>query len=51
MINPIGSTFVKIDYTTSPSVAEEIRENEGLRTIVREGLVKPLVYISRMFVR
>jgi len=50
MTNPIGRTFVKIYYTTSPPIADVIRENEGLRTIVREGLVKPLVYISRMFV-
>ena len=50
MTNPIGRTFVEIYYTTSPPIADVIRENEGLRTIVREGLVKPLVYISRVFV-
>ena len=50
MTNPIGRTFVEIYYTTSPPIADVIRENEGLRTIVREGLVKPLVYISRLFV-
>ena len=51
MTNPAGRTFVKIYYTTSPPIAEVISEHERMRTIVREGLVKPLVYISRMFVR
>lgn len=50
MTNPIGRTFVKIYYSTSPPIADVIRENKGLRTIVRDGLVKPLVYISRGFV-
>ena len=47
MTNPIGREFVKIYYTVSPPIADVIRENEGLRTIVREGLVKPLVYILK----
>jgi PKD repeat protein len=50
MPNPVGRTFVKIYYTTSPPLADVIRDNEGLRTAVREGLVKPLVHITRMFV-
>ncbi len=50
MMTPPGKVFVKIYYTTSPPVADVIRENEGLQTVVREGLVKPLVYISRLFV-
>ena len=32
------------------SIADAIRENKGLSTAVREGLVKHLVYISRWFV-
>ena len=50
MTNPIGRAFVKMYYTTSPPVADVISENEYLRMIVREGLVKHLVYISRLFV-
>ena len=50
MPNPAGRTFVKIYYNTSPPLADVIRENEGLRTAVRGGLVKPLVHITRMFV-
>ena len=49
LTNPIGRTFVKVYYSTSPPIADVIRENEELRTIVREGLVKPLVYISKIF--
>ncbi|CAD6494362.1 MAG: hypothetical protein LAKADJCE_00721 [Candidatus Argoarchaeum ethanivorans] len=50
MTNPIGRTFVEIYYTTSPPIADVIKENKGVRTVIREGLVKPLVYISRVFV-
>jgi len=50
MTHPIGRTFVKIYYATSPPIAAVIRENEGLRTIVRVGMVKPLVYILKLFV-
>ena len=48
--NPLGRTFVKIYYAASPPIADVIRANEGLRTVVREGLVKPLEYVSRVFV-
>jgi hypothetical protein len=50
MPNPVGQAVVKIYYTTSPPIADVIRENEGLRTAVRAGLVKPLVHITGMFV-
>ena len=50
MPNPAGRTIVKIYYTTSPPLAEVIRDNEGLRTAVREGFVKPLVEITRRLV-
>ncbi len=49
--NPAGRVFVKIYYTTSPPVAAMIRNNEGLSTSVREGFVKPLVHITRRFVK
>ena len=50
MPNPAGRAFVNIYYTSSPPLADAIRDNEGLRTTVRVGLVKPLVYVTRMFV-
>ena len=50
MTNPLGRAFVEIYYATSPPIADVIRANEGLRTVVREGLVKPLVYVTREFV-
>jgi hypothetical protein len=42
MPNPAGRTFVKIYDNVSPPLADVIRDNEGLRTAVREGFVKPL---------
>ena len=50
MPNPAGRTFVKIYYSSSPPLADLIRGNAGLRTAVREGLVKPLVAITRRVV-
>jgi hypothetical protein len=50
MPNPAGRAFVKIYYAVSPPLANAIRDNEGLRTAVREGIVKPVVYISRRIV-
>ncbi|MDI6885187.1 MAG: C25 family cysteine peptidase [archaeon] len=47
MSNAIGKEFVKAYYAASPPIAEVISEHEGLRMIVREGMVKPLVYIVR----
>ncbi len=46
--NPAGRAFVKIYYDTSPPLANAIRDNEGLRTAVREGVVKPVVHIARI---
>ena len=47
MTNQIGRAFTELYYTTSPPIADMIRDNEGLRTIVRKGLVEPLVYLLR----
>ncbi|KAF5426597.1 CASH domain-dontaining protein, partial [Candidatus Methanophagaceae archaeon] len=51
MTNPAGRSFVNVYYTTSPPIAKVVSENEELRTIVREGMVKPLVYITKRFLR
>jgi len=50
MTNPLGREFVRMYYETSPPIAEVISEHEWLRTAVREGMVKPLVYIVRGFI-
>ena len=50
MPNPAGGAFVNIYYSSSPPLADLIRANAGLRTAVREGLVKPLVDITRRVV-
>jgi hypothetical protein len=47
MTNQIGRASTELYYSTSPPIADLIRDNEGLRTIVRKGLVEPLVYILR----
>nr|QNO56059.1 hypothetical protein GMDKCDLI_00038 [Methanosarcinales archaeon ANME-1 ERB7] len=51
MPNPAGGTFVKIYYDASPPLADVIRANERLKTTVRAGFVKPLVYSSRRLVQ
>lgn len=43
--NPLGRAFVQVYYKISPTVAEFIRENALLRTIVRKTLV-PLIWIN-----
>jgi len=50
MPNLAGRAFVNICYSSSPPLADLIRGNAGLRTAVRDGLVKPLVDITRRFV-
>ena len=43
LTNSLGRVFVRFYYEVSPSLAEYIREHEGLRTATRLGLV-PVVY-------
>ncbi|MCK4731711.1 MAG: hypothetical protein KAT65_04555 [Methanophagales archaeon] len=50
MPNPAGRAFVEIYYAVSPPLANAIKDNAGLRTAVREGIVKPVVDITRMVV-
>jgi len=48
MTNAVGRMFVKVYYATSPPIAEVISEHEWLRTVMREGFVKPLVHVVRV---
>jgi len=41
----VGSQFVALYYKLSPPVAEFIAGNELLRTMVREFLVDPIVWV------
>ena len=43
--NSLGSHFVDFYYEVSPPVADFISEHEGLRTLVRELLVDPVVWV------
>ena len=47
MTNPVGETFVSAYYTTSPPIADALRENDGLRTVTRLTLITPLVSLSQ----
>lgn len=46
MTNPLGEAFVSTYYTTSPPIADALRENDGLRAATRVTLITPLVYFS-----
>jgi hypothetical protein len=46
--NPAGRTLVQSYYQISPGIADVIARHEVLRTIVREGFVRPLVHIIRL---
>jgi len=46
LTNSAGRAFMTMYYKSSPSVANFIREHEGLRAMVREAL-KPLVLFAR----
>ncbi len=50
MSNPAGRIVVKIYYALSPPFAFLISKNDGLRTIIRAGLIEPLVYTTKMVV-
>jgi len=43
--NILGSHFVNLYYEVSPPLADFISEHEGLRTLVRELLVDPVVWV------
>jgi hypothetical protein len=43
--NTVGSQFVALYYQLSPPVADFIAGNELLRTLVRELLVDPIVWV------
>jgi len=50
LIAPIQARCIPFTIYGPPPLADVIRENAGLRTAVREGLVKPLVRVTRRFV-
>jgi uncharacterized repeat protein (TIGR02543 family) len=43
--SPVGSQFVALYYRLSPPVADFIAKNDLLRTLVREFLIDPIVWI------
>ena len=43
--NSLGSQFVTLYYEFSPPVADFISEHEGLRTLIKEVLVEPVVWV------
>ena len=42
--NEAGAAFVKFYYRTSPPIASFIAKHEGIRTIVREAILDPVVF-------
>jgi len=49
LTNPVGQKFVAAYYENSPPIANFIRDHEGLRAAVRQGL-QPVVLFSRFLV-
>lgn len=49
MTSAVGRVFVKVYYTTSPPIADVIREHKWLRAVVREGIIEPLVCVVSVF--
>ncbi len=45
--NSLGSQLVALYYQTSPPLADFIAEREVLRTLVRELLVDPVVWVVK----
>ncbi|MFC1952871.1 CFI-box-CTERM domain-containing protein, partial [Chloroflexota bacterium] len=43
--NNLGAKFVSLYYEYSPPIAEYISRHDVLRTIVRESMVDPIVFI------
>ena len=43
--NGLGAKLVSLYYETSPPIAELISQNEALRTVVRVGLIAPIVAV------
>jgi len=46
--DPLGARFVSLYYKVSPPIANYIAEHPALRTVVREGLVEPVVSLTKL---
>jgi hypothetical protein len=46
--DPLGARFVSLYYKVSPPLANYIAEHPVLRTVVREGLVNPIVSLTTL---
>ncbi len=49
LMSPAGRDYIDFYYAASPPIADFIARHEALRTVVREGVVDPIVYLVSRF--